>query len=68
MCSIGSFPIIVNNTDKSIYYGAGYNGAIMTGTETETITYASKDETEYAIKGGLPTYYDISTRQKTCAI
>ncbi len=67
MCSIGSFPIIVNNTDKSIYYGAGYNGAIMTGTETETITYASKDETEYAIKGGLPTYYDISTRQKTCA-
>lgn len=67
MCSIGTLPITANNADKAIYYGAGYNGAIMTGTETETITYASKNETEYAIKGGLPTYYDTSTRPKTCA-
>lgn len=67
LCSIGTLPTIKKNTDKPLYYGDGYNGAIMTGTETETITYASKDETEYAIKGGLPTYYDTSSRPKTCA-
>lgn len=67
MCSIGSFPIIANNMDKPIYYGDGYNGAIMTDTETETITYASKNETEYAIKGGLPLYYDTSSHKQTCA-
>lgn len=65
MCSIGSFPIIAK--DKPIYYGDGYNGAIMTDTETETITYASKNETEYAIKGGLPLYYDTSSHKQTCA-
>lgn len=67
MCSIGTLPINAKSADKPIYYGDGYNGAIMTGTETETITYAWKDEIQYAINGGLPLYYDTSTRTRTCA-
>ncbi len=67
MCTIGTLPITANNADKAIYYGDGYNGAIMAGTESETITYAWKDETEYVIKGGLPLYYNTGSHTKTCA-
>lgn len=64
---MGAIPISVNDSNETLYYGAGYNGATFIGTDTETITYATKEETEYSINGGLPTYYDTSTRQKTCA-
>lgn len=67
ICSMATLPITTNNADKTIYYGDGYNGAILTGTDTEYITYSTKEENEYFIEGGLPLYYDTSTREKTCA-
>lgn len=67
MCSMGTVSVASENVDKPIYYGDGYNGAIMTSTESGTITYSSKEETQYAINGGLPTYYDTSSRSQTCA-
>ncbi len=68
MFFVFSLPITAINRDTDIlYFGDGYNGAVQVGTESETITYATKNETEYSIKGGLPLYHDASTRQKTCA-
>lgn len=58
---------VAKNSDEQLYFGDGYNGAIMTGTDTEYVTYSYKEENEYIITGGLPMYYDTSTRTKTCA-
>ena len=66
MCGVGIVPFSTT-TEEVLYYGDGYNGAVLVGNETETITYATKEETLYAINGGLPLYHDTSSRPKTCA-
>lgn len=60
-------PLGAKSFDEQLYFGDGYNGAINTGSGTEYITYSKKEEVEYLINGGLPLYYDTSTRPKTCA-
>lgn len=60
-------PLTAKVTDEQLYFGDEYNGAINTGSGTEYITYSTKEEEEYFINGGLPLYYDTSTRPKTCA-
>lgn len=57
----------INKNSDVLYYGDGFNGAVLVSTESETITYATKSETEYSIKGGLPLYHDTSSHTKTCA-
>lgn len=58
---------LVNVSNDELYFGDGYNGAILTGSGIEYINYSTKEEEEYLIAGGLPLYYDVSTRTKTCA-
>ena len=52
---------------ETMYFGSGYNGSVYEGSSTEYISYSTKSENEYAIKGGLPRYYDRGTNDNTCA-
>lgn len=45
----------------------GYNGSSYERSESLTISYATKDETEIAINGNLPLYYNTGNYTNTCA-
>lgn len=66
ICITVSVPKVANQSE-TMYFGSGYNGSIYEGSSTEYISYATKSENEYVIKGGLPRYYDRGTKENTCA-
>lgn len=66
ICITASVPKVTNQTEP-MTFSSGYNGSIYEGSSTEYISYATKSENEYVIKGGLPRYYDRGTKENTCA-
>ena len=66
ICVIASAPGFTRQSE-TMYFSSDYNGAIYEGSSTEYISYVTKSEDEYAIKGGLPKYYDMGTKENTCA-
>lgn len=68
LCCVMSFmsePLTKLNSE--IYFADGYNGATFSESYSETISYSQKEESQSYINGGIPTYYDTSGREKTCA-
>lgn len=55
-------PVVPN-----MYFCAEYYGAILEDIGEKTYNYASKDESESTINGGLPTYYNGGDYINTCA-
>lgn len=50
-----------------MFYADGFFGASYEGSETETINYFSKNDTEISIAGALPKYYNQGTHGNVCA-
>lgn len=66
ICITVSVPKVTNQSEP-MYFSSGYNGSVYEGSSTEYISYATKTENEYAIKGGLPRYYNEGIKANTCA-
>lgn len=52
---------------QEMTFGDGYNGASLSNVENYSIQYSRREEEEVSINGKVPTYYDVSSRENTCA-
>lgn len=48
-------------------FSDGYNGSTFERSETLSVSYATKEESETAINGNLPLYYNAGNYTNTCA-
>jgi len=55
------------SANDEMRFSDGYEGSSYTGTSTETVSYATKSETESYISGDLPKYYNKGTNTNACA-
>lgn len=62
-----AFPLILAPAHQEITFADGYNGASLENSVFTSIPFSRKEEEEILIDGGMPLYYDISSRTNTCA-
>ena len=62
-----AIPMFCMPVEREMTFADGYNGASLENSEFTTIPFSRKEEEEVLIKGGVPLYYDESSRTNTCA-
>lgn len=61
------FPLIHIPESKEKTFGDGYNGASLESSVYTSIPFSTKEDEEISIEGGMPLYYNTSSRTNTCA-
>lgn len=73
LCSILIMYLIINSNYfynvqiDEMRFSDGYNGSTYERSEALSVSYATKEESETAINGNLPLYYNAGSYTNTCA-
>lgn len=67
ICLVISGSCFYNVQAEEMRFSDGYNGSTYERSETLPVSYATKEESETAINGNLPLYYNAGNYTNTCA-
>lgn len=67
MSFVLAIPVFYVPIEQEMTFADGYNGASLENSVFTSIPFSRKEEEEFLINGGLPLYYDVSSRTNTCA-
>lgn len=67
MSVLFALPALYIPTEREMTFADGFNGASWVNSVYTSIPFASKEDEEISIEGGMPQYYNTSSRTNTCA-